>query len=1095
MDNRIGKVSVMHKKLISIVLSSAMLIGAAYIPALARGEKVTLIVETEGAPLLETKDAVRMGASEYMQTDSAKETEARLLSAQSEVKSDIKKRVRTDVDSGFTYTSVLNGFSMEAYESDIAKIKAIDGVKNVYISQAYEIPPELSSNGDVNPGIGAQMMNAQTMYDEGYDGRGQAVAIIDSEFDVVHEFFASDIANPKFTKNAIKELIENNELNVDIAANQVYKSEKIPFAYDYGGKDADTYDAAVPHGNHVAGIAAGKDGVFEGTTFSGVAPEAQLVLMKVMEEDGSVYNSTIIAAMDDASKMGICAVNLSLGSPQAEDSPYLEATDNLRNAGIAVVCSAGNSDRYNETTDNPDYTYRNLPAAFSSSTSVASIDPDKKWLIGGRIELADGSDFVVSEDVYNEVFFTKFSDDFYDYVYVGSETEPPEETVRGKIVIATLNSGIKSQYLLDNGAIGMIFIIDEEIDGRLHTVSDEIPGIGVRKSFGDMLTNANEKRLKTDAEIYIDLDEHAAASMAYYTSWSTGDNLELKPEITAPGSDILSSVNDDQYENKSGTSMASPHITGAMAIMSGFVEAKYPDVTGADKIALMENLLMSSADIVFQDDEKTLPESPRRQGAGLANLGDAMTLPVILKGDMGKSKLSLRDGLDDNITLTFTAKNLTGEDVTYDDIKIYAFTDNYEEQDGKNMITDSVPLKFEPAADNPESVTIPANGEKEITLNITLDETQTAANKEIFTNGFWVDGFVVLSSSDGSVTEASMPYTGFYGDWTSFDAMTPSYFEEGGGAENGGLMLAMSDTKVMLGTNALVDSDTEDKSEYESEDYAGLSAVGNFSYKIYMRMLRSLRGVTETIKDSNGDVIFEKSISDGLTRMDSDNNYMSSISIDPTDLWEGDYSVTVFGTFAYDSERSRTEEKTYKFYVDSTPPEISDPKIYEENGKTYASFEASDNRYLMGAAARDADGKIVTEAVKAEKQAQITLDVTDMDRESLEFAVADYAMNANTFKIGSVSAEITNGIISGNSAVYIADVTNTADDTEADVIMAVYSGDGRLIGIDKQTALLKSGAKTPFTFSFTEVPMAADAKLFVWKRGETEPLCSPCIWE
>ena len=87
-----------------------------------RGERVTLIVETEGAPLLQTKNAVRMGASEFMETDEAKDTEARLLSAQSEVKSDIRKRVGADVNSGFTYTSVLNGFSVEAHESDIERI-------------------------------------------------------------------------------------------------------------------------------------------------------------------------------------------------------------------------------------------------------------------------------------------------------------------------------------------------------------------------------------------------------------------------------------------------------------------------------------------------------------------------------------------------------------------------------------------------------------------------------------------------------------------------------------------------------------------------------------------------------------------------------------------------------------------------------------------------------------------------------------------------------------------------------------------------------------------------------------------------------------
>ena len=72
----------MNKRIISVLLSASLLLCAAYIPAAAKDEKVTLIVETEGAPLLATKNAVLMGASEYMETAEAKDTEARLLSEQ-----------------------------------------------------------------------------------------------------------------------------------------------------------------------------------------------------------------------------------------------------------------------------------------------------------------------------------------------------------------------------------------------------------------------------------------------------------------------------------------------------------------------------------------------------------------------------------------------------------------------------------------------------------------------------------------------------------------------------------------------------------------------------------------------------------------------------------------------------------------------------------------------------------------------------------------------------------------------------------------------------------------------------------------------------
>ena len=171
------------------------------------------------------------------------------------------------------------------------------------------------------------------------------------------------------------------------------------------------------------------------------------------------------------------------------------------------------------------------------------------------------------------------------------------------------------------------------------------------------------------------------------------------------------------------------------------------------------------------------------------------------------------------------------------------------------------------------------------------------------------------------------------------------------------------------------------------------------------------------------------------------------------------------------------------------PPEISNPKIYTEGDKTYASFTASDNFYLMGVEAHDASDKTVTMPIKAEKSADIKLDVTDMDADTLEFSVVDYAYNENIFTIGKVSAEITDGFINDGNIAVFASVTNTTDDTDADVIAAVYDSDGRLIGVDRQSVTLESGEKKTFAFSFDDVSITDTIKLFVWKHGEMTPLC------
>ena len=94
-------------------------------------------------------------------------------------------------------------------------------------------------------------------------------------------------------KNIEIKICDITELNVDISANQVYKNEKIPFAYDYAENDADTFSTVAVHGTHVAGIAAGKNGNYYGNYFSGVAPEAQLILMKCGNEDGQLADDAL----------------------------------------------------------------------------------------------------------------------------------------------------------------------------------------------------------------------------------------------------------------------------------------------------------------------------------------------------------------------------------------------------------------------------------------------------------------------------------------------------------------------------------------------------------------------------------------------------------------------------------------------------------------------------------------------------------------------------------------------------------------------------------------------------------------------------------
>jgi serine protease AprX len=105
------------------------------------------------------------------------------------------------------------------------------------------------------------------------------------------------------------------------------------------------------HGTHVAGIMVGNGSRSSGQ-FTGVAPEAGLVSVRVLDGEGSGRTSDMLAGLqwilDHKDEYGIRVLNLSLGHPvyeAAEVDPLVQAVDSLWDAGIVVVCAAGNNGR------------------------------------------------------------------------------------------------------------------------------------------------------------------------------------------------------------------------------------------------------------------------------------------------------------------------------------------------------------------------------------------------------------------------------------------------------------------------------------------------------------------------------------------------------------------------------------------------------------------------------------------------------------------------------------------------------------------------------------------------------------------------------
>ena len=239
-------------------------------------------------------------------------------------------------------TLAANIISAEVPGIAIARIERLPGVAKVVVEQQYE--PAVVSKGGAEPNMATAgfMTGASAAWAEGYTGAGSKVAIIDTGIDTDHISFDADAfdhaiaeADPDADLLTAEEVAAvYGDLNIakalPEAAAAAYLTSKIPFALNYVDGDLDVThdnDTQGEHGSHVAGIAAANrfiktsDGTYENAITAvqtqGVAPDAQLLVMKVFGKGGGAYDSDYFAAIEDAVLLGADSINLSLGSAVA----------------------------------------------------------------------------------------------------------------------------------------------------------------------------------------------------------------------------------------------------------------------------------------------------------------------------------------------------------------------------------------------------------------------------------------------------------------------------------------------------------------------------------------------------------------------------------------------------------------------------------------------------------------------------------------------------------------------------------------------------------------------------------------------------------
>ena len=718
-----------------------------------------------------------------------------------------------------SYTTLFNGFSAVTTYGKYKELLKSEYDINITISEVYSKPEvELASTTDTST-----IINYVDVYETGifnssgvkYDGENTAVAILDSGFDIHHTVFQNMPKTPMISRTDVAELLEETKAYGyfnNIKVQDVFMNDKIPFAYDYADKDPDVAPYDSNHGTHVAGIIGGTDDVI-----TGVAINTQLVLMKVFGDINSgALQEDILAALEDALLLGVDAINLSLGTAcgfsRSADNEYInEVYDKIEAAGISLVVAASNdySSGYGgelsntNKASNPDSATVGSPGTFTSTIAVASISGVK-------------SKYIVHESGYN-FFFNNANNnagdayDFYEMIYeklktgkdvveleyvtvpgVGKKINYASVDVKGKIALVKRGETSfeeKAQVALSQGAIGCI--IYNNIAGEVYMNAGshlEIPLCSISKDDGEFLAQKGTGKLIFDKK-YL-----AGPFMSDFSSWGPVSDLQLKPEITAHGGTILSSVPGGGYDEVSGTSMACPNLCGVIILVRQALKERYPEMTTVELNNMANSLLMSTSTIVL--DESGNPYSPRKQGSGLGNLQYAIdTLAYLSVEGKTKPKLELKDDKEETgvYELVFDIKNISDVTLKYN-LSNLTMTESLSTSDPRFVAEKAYMLNPSTNASvtgdgsiENDVVSVLPGGVATIKYTLTLSNEEKAYIRKSFINGMYVEGFAVLESLNKDGIDLSIPFLAFFGDWTVAPMFDKTYFEVESEAHNGAI--------------------------------------------------------------------------------------------------------------------------------------------------------------------------------------------------------------------------------------------------------------------------------------------------------------------
>ena len=610
----------------------------------AQYEKLT----TQASPKIKSKAKKK----KYTQHPDVIAYKQYLDSSQKQFLASAEGKLKRKIDLLHTYQLALNGIAIKITALEAKKLQNMPGISRVEREVMRKI------NTDTGPThIGAADLWSGMVGGLEAKGEGVTVGIIDTGINTDHLSFQNmgddsyAHAKPANT-NYVGDCVDTPELCNDKLIGVFSYSD---VTGEYAGLRPANGEDYNGHGSHTASTVAGNvlksvpllspsgektsDGYttsdFSFPELSGVAPHANIISFQVCfpGDPGDTlvgcFPSLTIQAVEDAIANDVDVINYSIGGGSSD--PWADADAkaflSAREAGIVVVSSAGNS--------GPNPGTVGSPADSPWLTSVGAFTHGRTF----ERELSEftGGDNPPTESIIG--LGQPGRNRTAEIVYAGHEpyNDPmclsPLTTTRVSQKIVLCDRGEiplveKAENVFNGGGMGIIIANTDPENDDLHDTPYKIDGIHVNYASGEILRNWVDPDIVQQVSLSAGnvINDVSKADKAAEFS-SRGPNLSVAdiivPNIAAPGVSIYAAYADDQpfksapgtadFAFLSGTSMASPHVAGAAALLTQL----HPDWTASD---IHSTLQLTANNQTALKEDGTTKADPFDNGSGMVRV-------------------------------------------------------------------------------------------------------------------------------------------------------------------------------------------------------------------------------------------------------------------------------------------------------------------------------------------------------------------------------------------------------------------------------------------------------------------------------------------